>query len=869
MKKRIWKPVSFLLVLCLFFGMITPGFLTHADTVYSYTQEYNTAVGVANGFSVADGKLTFDSTKGLGQTNRAMIITDTNGALTAGKTYCISFDLEVTTPTDKGKYSDLQILSTTGFNHVWNTSSTLLKIGNINGMTGTNTITQTFTAPADQKYLMLSYGSVTVAQGVTEAHYTEFTIDRITVAEVGPVTVTFDACGGKFAGLEGTPTTTEVVGSAQKALTLPEPPERDGYTFAGWHTDAACTVEFDGICPTDATTLYAKWVEGVYQDFENYEPTSRICAKFSLYTATSSADTNVYDGEKSLYKSNAESGTGRVIVNDAKMKVGSAYRMTFRIKLENVNPAPGTLGIKQFADTNVWGTIANVQYMYFQTADIEKGWIEKTCYFVATQPYIGFEAGQNFNFYLDDIRLVEVPIVTVSFETNGGSEMAAMSGAAGSALTVANPTPPEGKTFAGWYADAALTQSYQISVYPDTDLKLYARYITEGHYEQDFERWPYQSNTSAMTEPFSLYTAEAANDPNVYSGTHSVYYNSQNGTKTYALTLFDDTMGKLKIGEKYSIRIRFKPDKTTAGEYAQNGPYFRLYHTTQRSNAWTYVQDEAQGPLVNYRYRIFYVDEFNEDYYSGTMDAFTTTTKKDANGWLTMNFEFTAMHDYLALYTTGAHSLYLDDIYIQPLPSGLISENYEKPYSEDFYNLIADAGLADTLNTTDKKITKLELGVRSDYVFSAALKAGAKGNPKVYLAWDAEGKNPIEGTTFIGTGSTVKTFSTRIMTDFSGIVYLVTEGGGTGSSEMLTLFPRKYGSEENPNPSFQFVKADYDKLPTQDEIVLSEDTTDSAEDGLDSPETGEQNALLPCLLLLITTLSILTVLRKRGYANEK
>lgn len=44
------------------------------------------------------------------------------------------------------------------------------------------------------------------------------------------------------------------------ALTAPEAPTAQGYTFGGWYTDAACTQPFDfegGV--TDNTTLYAKW----------------------------------------------------------------------------------------------------------------------------------------------------------------------------------------------------------------------------------------------------------------------------------------------------------------------------------------------------------------------------------------------------------------------------------------------------------------------------------------------------------------------------------------------------------------------------------------------------------------------------------
>ncbi|HJK73074.1 MAG TPA: InlB B-repeat-containing protein, partial [Methanocorpusculum sp.] len=48
--------------------------------------------------------------------------------------------------------------------------------------------------------------------------------------------------------------------SAGDKLTKPEDPVKDGYTFAGWHKDSACTQAWDfndGI--TGDMTLYAKW----------------------------------------------------------------------------------------------------------------------------------------------------------------------------------------------------------------------------------------------------------------------------------------------------------------------------------------------------------------------------------------------------------------------------------------------------------------------------------------------------------------------------------------------------------------------------------------------------------------------------------
>ena len=60
---------------------------------------------------------------------------------------------------------------------------------------------------------------------------------------------------------DGATSTTATVTIGEKA-TQPEAPTRDGYVFAGWYTDAACTEEFTFTAEISADmTLYANWEE--------------------------------------------------------------------------------------------------------------------------------------------------------------------------------------------------------------------------------------------------------------------------------------------------------------------------------------------------------------------------------------------------------------------------------------------------------------------------------------------------------------------------------------------------------------------------------------------------------------------------------
>ena len=691
-----------------------------------------------------------------------------------------------------------------------------------------------------------------------------------------------------------------LLGADGMPLTLPTL-TKEGYYFAGWYKDADFTEGFNNTTfPSGSTTIYAKWIENglITQDFENYKYNIANSEPFSIYTATDANDTNVAQGKHSLYRNNTTSATRVVSLTDdyTTLTVGKAYKLTYKLKVTNLGTGGG-LGLTNLTDKpNPWSYISTVDLGYIgSTYEGLNEWVERKVTFIAEAPYFGLSNWGDITYYIDDLKIVEVPIVTVSFEMGEGEAKAPLTGAAGAALTIENPTPPEGKAFAGWYLDNKFNERYKVSNYPDTDITLYARWVKSGTYEQDYETWPDKKGVYLTSDVFSLYTAKDKNDPNVYSGKHSMHYDNPDSRSTYALGIFDTEMGELAIGEKYYVSIRFKPDKVYSYSTI-NKTYFytSIYYTTQQSNVWTH---KSQGPIGKYESMLCRkeVTTVKDDYWNGTAGLVTTTTEKDENGWLTMTYEITANAKYIALYVAGQFSMYIDYITIEPLPSGVLSENYSNPYCEDFYNILGDMGLTQRPNSTEKGIYKLELDPRSDYVFTASLKKGAYGVPKVYLATDSEGKNVVEGTVFKGTGSSYKLYSSRIMTDLSGVYYLVVEGGGSGSTDFFALFYNKYSCEENPNPDYVYVPANYNKLPVKDAAILtsndasngtSNDTSngtsnDNSNDNYsdnssfnngdygDAPITGDNSIILPALILLFTSVLSLFILRKRGACNEK
>ena len=679
-------------------------------------------------------------------------------------------------------------------------------------------------------------------------------IDDITVENApNPITVSFNTNGGSAVSA--------ITGVPGNALTLPAAPVKEGHYFVGWYTDAACTVPFTAtVFPAAATTLYAKWNKAgsVKQDFEAYDLKLESGTGFSIYTGTA-GDPNVTGGTHSLFKDGSVTKSTRVITLSGpygQLTVGKGYRFSAKIKVTAIGDGTA-LALTQISHrTNPWtyGTAEDLNRHYVLSVGQDyqhlNEFYEIEYYFVATQKYFGLGSWGGTSYYLDDVEVTEVPMVQVSFDTPGVTPPATVEGPAGMKLSVANPTPPEGKSFAGWYAEPTYKNVVNIKAFPQTNTTYYAKWIDEGCFEQSFEQW-YSGNGLYMSQDaFTHYEAKDENDPNVYDGKYSIKYDSTGG-HTKAITLFDQTMGKLTVGEKYYVTVHFKLERTPDDKWGSNGSYHSIYYTTHATNPWTYT---GQGPLGRYLPYAFYENDIG-DYWNGT--SVTSTTKKDANGWLTMTYEITATTNYIAMFFSGDFALYMDAISITPLPNGLIERNYENSYCEDFYNVLRKVDFSNSA-AGKKTVYPIEVGSRADLVFAAEPKNGAKA----WLAYDAAGANKIEGTDFETSGVH---FASRIMTDFGGMVYLVVEGNAKTDFNYLALYPRQFGLNEAPSDQL-IPSADYEHLTAKNAATDSptaDERLDGDNSGEQSPATGD--AGWPLFAIVLSTAAAATaVILKRG-----
>jgi uncharacterized repeat protein (TIGR02543 family) len=74
----------------------------------------------------------------------------------------------------------------------------------------------------------------------------------------------------------------------------------------------------------------------------------------------------------------------------------------------------------------------------------------------------------------------EPPLITLTFDANGGSAVTPIVAEAGSTITAPSAPTKEGYTFGGWYLDAAFTSAFVFDEMPATSTTLYAKWMEEA-----------------------------------------------------------------------------------------------------------------------------------------------------------------------------------------------------------------------------------------------------------------------------------------------------------------------------------------------------------------------------------------------------
>ena len=294
-------------------------------------------------------------------------------------------------------------------------------------------------------------------------------------------------------------------------VTSPAAPTRTGYTFAGWYKEAACSNAWDFSTDkiTQDTTLYAKWTIKSFTASFNTQGGSSIGNQSVDYgtVATRPADPTrsgyAFDGwYKEATCSNAWNfSTDKITQNTtlyAKWK-GNTYSLAFN--LNGGASLEETPTVYTFGTEFVLPQAQKTQYTF-------KGWFDNEALTGSALTSVGISNPGNKTLYAKweavssggtggtggtggsgggtgggtgggatdpgtggggtgggtTGPVTPAKTYTVSFELNSGSGVTSQQVAAGAHIaTPADPTR-SGYVFAGWYADAALTQAWNFSV---------------------------------------------------------------------------------------------------------------------------------------------------------------------------------------------------------------------------------------------------------------------------------------------------------------------------------------------------------------------------------------------------------------------
>ncbi len=180
--------------------------------------------------------------------------------------------------------------------------------------------------------------------------------------------------------------------------------------------------------------------------------------------------------------------------------------------------------------------------------------------------------GHNITFYAGWEKLI-----SITFDTNGGKDMAAVEGSAGEEVGEVATPEYEGYVFEGWYADEDCTQRYNFGVFPDEDVTVYAKWRARNmSVKVTFvdENGESETKTYAEGDEIELEVKQPAGDGAEYLEYAGWAVSSQNGrvvSGKYTVTNEDTTLTLTFKTHKQWAKITVNPSMYLKEEYREQG----------------------------------------------------------------------------------------------------------------------------------------------------------------------------------------------------------------------------------------------------------------------------------------------------------
>ena len=305
--------------------------------------------------------------------------------------------------------------------------------------------------------------------------------------DINQYTISFNSNGG-----------TEIAAiTTYYGTTLDEPtaPTRTGYTFAGWFKDADCLTawnfEVDTV-PAGDITLHAKWIANSYTVvFHANNGTADTTSQNFKYDEAQNLTANTFTKEGYTFKGWSESSGGDVKYAD-------------KVSVTNLTADNnGTINLYAVWNAQIFsviynnnggeGSIENTSATYDSTVvlnngdDFSKEGHSLTAWNTMADGS-GMEYALDYKFepwnLTDNLTLYAqwtVNSSTISFNSNGGSAVEAITANYGTTITAPTAPDKEGHTFAGWYTDDTLQNEYTFTTIPAESITLYAKWTVNQY----------------------------------------------------------------------------------------------------------------------------------------------------------------------------------------------------------------------------------------------------------------------------------------------------------------------------------------------------------------------------------------------------
>lgn len=266
----------------------------------------------------------------------------------------------------------------------------------------------------------------------------------------------------KFYDADGTTEYTTLAQSNATTVTMPTY-TKDGYTLGGWIDTATNTTYTVGqsVTLTADSNFKAIWTASSY--------TATFNSDGALSSTLTGTNITLPDAlTKSGYRFDGWMPTGGTTA----LAAGSAYTLTADTTFNAVWTQVYTATFMDGTSTLGTAEYAAGDTITFPTVTAREG------YTYAWSPTSTTMPAANTTYTV----VWTASSSSITFETNGGSTIAAISGSYGDAVNAPADPTKTGYTFAGWYSDSALTTAATVpTTLPATALTLYAKWTAKTY----------------------------------------------------------------------------------------------------------------------------------------------------------------------------------------------------------------------------------------------------------------------------------------------------------------------------------------------------------------------------------------------------